>query len=156
MRAWYGLPGEIQVEHELWHLVSVGGFPMNHPPAVNLILRRGLSRRDKLRLSYLHEFGHFQTLPLAAAHALLMIAAGWRGWNQGSMLNRFRWILALAVAHQAVWEIAAEGYVMFSDPTAYQNIYRTAPNRFVPVFWVTMLGLAVGLSRWLVRRKPAG
>src|SRR3990172_5756052 len=78
VRSWYGLSGEIEVENELWHLVKVGGVPLNHPPVVNLILRRGLPREDRLRLSYLHEYGHFQTLPLAVAHAFLLLWAGRR------------------------------------------------------------------------------
>ena len=68
VRSWTGLTGEIEVENELWHLVKVGLVALNHPPLINLVLRRRLPRDDRLRLSYLHEFGHFQTLPIALAH----------------------------------------------------------------------------------------
>ncbi|MCB0191532.1 MAG: hypothetical protein KDJ65_06265 [Anaerolineae bacterium] len=93
VKAWYGLTGEIVVENELWHLVKVGGVPLNHPPVINLILRRKLPRQAKLRLSYLHEFGHFQTLPLALAYLLLLFWAGrrpqrwsggWIGWGNSA------------------------------------------------------------------------
>jgi len=36
---------------------------------VNTFLRAGFPEAERLRLSYLHEFGHLQTLPLALAHA---------------------------------------------------------------------------------------
>ena len=76
VRSWYGLSGEIEVENELWHLVKIGQVALNHPPVINLLLRRGLPREDRLRLSYLHEFGHFQTLPFALAPVLWMLWSG--------------------------------------------------------------------------------
>lgn len=68
VRSWYGLPAEIAVENNLWHLVRVAGLSLHHPPLVNLILRRGLPREERLYLSFLHEFGHLQTLPVAVLH----------------------------------------------------------------------------------------
>ena len=150
VRSWYGLTGEIEVENELWHLVSVAGVPLNHPPVVNLILRRRLPRHDRLRLSYLHEFGHFQTLPLALAHALVLL------WGQRrrrhSLLGWLLRLAAIAAAHEAVWELASETYVMAHDGAAYRDAYRKTPNSFAPIFWFGMSGLAVGLTAWLSRR----
>ena len=151
VRSWYGLPGEIEVENELWHLVQVGGVSLNHPPVVNLILRRGLPREDRLRLSYLHEYGHFQTLPLAVAHALLLLWAGHR--QQHTFLGWLIWLAALAVAQEAVWELASEGYAIAHDGAAYQETYRKTPNPLAPVFWAVIGGLGIGLSAWLLRRK---
>ena len=76
VRSWYELTSEIEVENELWHLVKVGQVALNHPPVINLLLHRGLPRDDPLRLSYLHEFGHFQTLPFTLVHPLWMLWAG--------------------------------------------------------------------------------
>ncbi|MFQ5614102.1 MAG: hypothetical protein ACE5H9_18430 [Anaerolineae bacterium] len=45
VRAWYGLPGEIVIESDYWHLVKVGPFPLPHPPLINLFTRRGLPVR---------------------------------------------------------------------------------------------------------------
>jgi hypothetical protein len=151
VQAWYGLSGEIEVENDLWHLVKVGGVPLNHPPVVNLILRRRLPRRDKLRLSYMHEFGHFQTLPVALAHVVLLLV--WSGRRQRSSAGWISWAAALAVAHQAVWELAAETYVVTRDRAAYQEIYRRTPNRLLPTFWIVVSGLGLGLSCWLLRSK---
>ena len=150
VRAWYGLTGEIEVESELWHLVRIGGVPLPHPPVINLLLRRGLPRGDRLRLSYLHEFGHFQTLPIAVAHVLLLLAA--RQARGRASLPPLE-LAALAVAHEAVWELTSEAYVVSHDGAAYRETYRRNPNPLVPAFWAAMGGLGLGLSLWLLRRK---
>lgn len=148
VRAWYGLTGEIEVEHELWHLVRIGGVPLPHPPVVNLILRRGLPRAVRLRLSFLHEFGHFQTFPLALAHVLLLVAAR---TVRGLPCLTWAEVAALAVAHEAVWELASEAYVVAHDGAAYREAYRRVPNPMVPAFWAAMGGLGLGLSARLLR-----
>jgi len=151
VRSWYGLPGEIEVENELWHLVKIGDVPLGHPPLVNLILRRGLPREDRLRLSFLHEFGHFQTLPIALAHGLWV---AWAGGRQRRSVRRWLiWLTAFAVAHEAVWELAAETYVMAADGAAYRETYRKTRNRLLPMFWLVMSGLTIGLSGWLLRGR---
>lgn len=150
VRSWYGLKGEIDVEHEHWHRVKAGGLTLNHPPLVNLFLRRGLSREDRLRLSYLHEFGHLQTLPLALALVLCLLrhksgrrrsASWWLVW-----IGRF-------VAYQAMWEMASEAYVTMQQGAAYRETYRRTSNLFLAAFWVVMGGLTAGLSGWLTRGK---
>ncbi|MCL7453077.1 MAG: hypothetical protein M8467_08505 [Anaerolineae bacterium] len=150
VRSWYGLPGKIVVENEYWHRVRVGGVAVNHPPLVNLFLRRGLSRKDRLRLSHLHEFGHFQMLPLALALLLCLLRP--RGSQQPPAPRWLVWIGGF-VAHQAAWEMASEAYVMAHEGVAYRETYRRTPNLFLPLFWVVMGGLAMGLSRWLTRGK---
>lgn len=147
VRSWYGLTGEIEVENELWHLVKIGDVALHHPPLVNLVLRRGLAREEWLRLSYLHEFGHFQTLPIALAHVLWIFWAARR--RRRSLFGWLRWLIVFAVAHEAVWELASEAYVMVRDGLAYRETYRQTPNRLVPVFWVVMDSLCIGLTLWL-------
>ncbi|CAG0967006.1 hypothetical protein PLCT2_01109 [Planctomycetaceae bacterium] len=151
VRSWYGLTGEIEVENELWHLVKIGHVTLNHPPVINLILRRGLPREDRLRLSYRHEFGHFQTLPIALAHVFLML---WIGREQRrTRFGWLKWLATLAVAHEAVWELTSEAYVVVHDGVAYRATHRQTPNRLVPMFWIVMIGLGLGLSRWLVQKQ---
>ncbi len=151
VRSWYGLTGEIEVENELWHLVKIGDVALHHPPLVNLILRRGLPRADRLRLSYLREFGHFQTLPFALVHVLLLLWTGHR--RRRSIIGWLKWLAALAVAHEAVWELASEAYVLARDGAAYRETYRKTPNRLLPIFWLVMSVLGTGLSGWLLRRS---
>lgn len=151
VRAWYGLPGDVEVENELWHLVRVAGVPLPHPPLVNLVLRRGLPRADRLRLSYLHEFGHFQTLPLALAHGL------WLLWTtrktRRSLLGWLAWFAGAAVANEAVWELLSEGYVVARDPAGYREAHRLTRGPVVPAFWAVMGTLGIGLSRALTQQR---
>lgn len=149
VRAWYGLTGEIEVENELCHLVRVGNVALNHPPVVNLILRRRLPHGDRLRLSYLHEFGHFQTLPFALLHLLLLLGSTLR--RRRSLSGWLARIIGLFVANEGIWEMAAEAYVIMHEGKGYLATYRKMPNPFVIFFWVGMSGLGIGLS-WRILR----
>ena len=151
VQSWYGLTGEIEVENELWHLVKISQVALNHPPIVNLVLRHGLPREDRLRLSYLHEFGHFQTLPIALAYVFLILWIGRE--RRRTLLGWLKWLVMLAVAHEAVWELASEAYVVVHDGASYRSTYRQTPNRLLPVFWVAMGSLGLGLSGWLMRKQ---
>jgi len=131
VRAWYGLSGEILVENELWHLVRLGPISLPHPPLINLFLRAGLPKENRLRLSFEHEYGHLQTLPLALLHLALLRR---RRASLGS------WLAAL-IAHQAVWELAAEGWVVAKLGREYRETYHGRGER-PAVFWLAMLGLA--------------
>ena len=151
-RSWYGVTAEIAVENNLWHLVRVGSVTMPHPPLVNLVLRRGLPRQERLYLSFLHEFGHLQTLLVAALHVLWLLKNGrWRGdglWKTLAMLA------AAAVAHQAVWELASETYVIVKTGREYGRIYRQHPNPAGQIaFWGSMAAAAIILTRWLVQSR---
>jgi hypothetical protein len=151
VRSWYGLTGEIEVENELWHLVKIGDIALHHPPLVNLALRRGLPQNDRLRLSYLHEFGHFQTLPLALAHILFV------AWSSRTQRHSFRgwlvWLVDLTVAHEAVWEILSVTYVVLEDLATYRKVYHQVPNHLLPLFWFGLSGLGTGLSLLLIRKR---
>lgn len=143
VRAWYGLAGEIQVEHGLWHLVRVGRVSLPHPPLVNLFLRASLSRETRLDLSFRHEFAHLQTLPLALLHLLSL-----RPWRLRSPLG----LAAALVAHEAVWELAAEAWVVAEAPEAYRRAYGGRWRR--PLFFAGfMAALAVGGSLLSLRRS---
>lgn len=153
VRSWYGVTAEIAVENNLWHLVRVGGVALPHPPLVNLVLRRGLPRQERLYLSFLHEFGHLQTLPVVVLHLLWLLKNGrWRGrgrWKTLAMLA------AAAVTHEAVWELASETYVIVKTGPEYGRIYRRHPNPAGQItFWGSMAAAAVFLTRWLVRSRP--
>ena len=148
VRSWYGVTAEIAVENNLWHLVRVGGVALHHPPVVNLILRRGQPRQDRLYLSFLHEFGHLQTLPVAIIHGIwLLTVISWRGrrWRETLAL-----LTGMAVAHEAVWELLSEMYVVLKAGTKYHRIYHEHPNRVGQIaFWSSMRLLSGVLSLWL-------
>lgn len=150
VRSWYGVTAEIAVENNLWHLVRVGGVALPHPPLVNLVLRRGLPRQERLHLSFLHEFGHVQTLPVAVLHLLWLLKNGrWRGrgWRETLAM-----LAAAAVTHEAMWELASEMYVIVQTGPEYGRTYRRYPNPLGQMtFWSSMAAAAVFLTRWLVR-----
>lgn len=149
VRAWYGLPGEIVIEGDQWHLVKVAPVPPPHPPLINRLIRRGLPPDDRLRLSYRHELGHLQTLPLALAHAVWL----WRGRRRrpGLRVGRLIRLAAALVAHEAAWELASETYVLARSGRDYRALYRKHPNPLLAAFWWGMAALAAGgtvLSVW--------
>ena len=152
VHSWYGLPAEIAVEDNLWHLVRVGGVALNHPPLVNLLLRRGQPRQERLHLSFLHEFGHLQTLPVTVIHVLWLLVKG--RWRERGFWETLTAVLATFVAHQASWELASELYVLVKAGQAYGRIYRKFPNRIGrSVFWGGMGITAVFLSKWVKKER---
>ena len=153
VRSWYGLEAEIDVEEEVWHRVRVDGVPLNHPPLVNLVLRQGLSSTERHRLSFLHEFGHFQTLPLAIVHSLVLYRASPK---PVSFLRKIIWWLTFAVTHQVFWEIASEGYVVAHEREDYMRAYRQKPNLLMLIFWGVMGGVGFWLHLWLVHKSDQG
>jgi hypothetical protein len=153
VRSWYGVAAEIAVENDLWHLVRIGPVSLPHPPLVNLLLRRGQPRQERLILSFLHEFGHLQTLPVAITHGLWLqrrIRGRERSWRQRLMV----WLVAI-VAHEAVWELASETYVLAHAGRKYGQIYRRCPNApGLILFWTGMPTLAIALTRRLLENEP--
>ena len=144
VRSWYGLTGEIEVEHQFWHLVRISGVPLGHPPVINNLLRRGLGREERLELSFLHEYGHLQTAPLAFAHLVWLIRCHRRGRKHAR--STATTLLAVAVAHQGIWEMLSEGYVLFCN----RRPRRTTHGLWSALlFWTTVTGLGIGLSLWI-------
>jgi len=89
VRTWYGLPAEILVGRT-WHWVRAGGLRLPHPGLVDIHLHQGVRRREREQLTYLHELGHLETLPLALLHALAL-------WLTGRRRADTRWTLRLLI-----------------------------------------------------------
>jgi hypothetical protein len=146
---WYGLPVEVTVSSDNLHNVAVPGLAVPHPGLVNLIVRQGLLEEIRLELTARHELGHLQTLPIPLLHFLLLL------WpRQGRLMApRFiRWLVAL-LTHQAVWELAAEGYVVASDRRAVQMTRPAWARALYAAFWGGMAGLAILGSIFLLRSR---
>jgi hypothetical protein len=124
-KSWYGLPVDITVSRSNWHRVMIPGISLPHLGLVNLVARCGLPLDKRLAITWRHELGHLQTLPLPLAHLLLIL---WprRGRRKGSRWQR---VLVGLVAQQAAWELAAESYVRFharrsrSQTTGRKSLY---------------------------------
>jgi hypothetical protein len=152
VRSWYGLRGEIDVEHQLYHLVKVGPIPLPHPPLVNLLLRRGLPRDLRLKLSFLHELGHLQTLPIVVIHLLALLRLEKRRRRKGRSTPKS--ILGLLLAHEAVWELASEVYALFKSGKEYLDAYKRYPNKLGHLlFWGGMITTGSLFTMMLDRKE---
>ncbi|MFQ5614103.1 MAG: hypothetical protein ACE5H9_18435 [Anaerolineae bacterium] len=93
-------------------------------------------------MSFRHELGHLQTLPLALAHAAWL----WRArppLRRVPLLRRLAWLIGALIAHEAAWELAAESYVLARTGREYRRLYRQYPNPWLALFWAGTAGLAV-------------
>ena len=146
VRAWYGLPAEIRVGR-LWHWIRAGRLPLPHPGVVDLHLRQGIPRRERDRLTYWHELGHLETLPLALLHALALWLAGRRREDTPCPLR----LLIGIVIWLAGWELAAEGYTMGRAGQDYARLYRNArpPLPMAALFWGGMSSIMIVGTLWI-------
>jgi len=148
-RTWYGLPADITVSSNHWHRVLLPGLALPHPGLVNLFARWGLPVDERLALTSRHEFGHLQTLPVPLVHLLLVL------WPRPGRRAGSQWLRVLVgfVAHQAIWELAAESYVV-----AYmehnRDCSRSRAGRAIPVIlWSGMTFLATAGTFFLMKKE---
>ncbi len=144
IKTWYGSTGRIELHGRFWHLAGLGNVEIPHPPVVNLLIRQGLPRDAQRELSFRHEFGHLQTLPLAIMATVLLLKrakqTGRLKWSQGV------WLWA---EHHALWEMMAESYVMWRLSGRYKRLYGGRLHAGLVLFW---LGTAVLVARGFFRR----
>jgi hypothetical protein len=127
---WYGLPARVVPSDDGLCDIALLGVPLPHPSLINAAIRRGMPDRAKRRLSFLHEFGHLQTLPLLAL-PLFLLRRKRRTGLTGAALN----ILAL----ESFWELVTETYVVFRTGREYLTAWRTSRNPATLLFWPLML-----------------
>lgn len=134
-RTWYGLPATVILVSEFGHKSGLGRWVVSHPAAANWLLRRGLSKENAIALSFRHEFGHAQTLPLALLYAaiLVSISASVGAW--------IRWP-AVLIGSQAAWEIMAEGFTLARRIESYRAIYSGVPKTPRFLFWLSAASAA--------------
>lgn len=149
-RSWYGLPVEITVSTDHYHRVVVGGLPLPHFGLVNLIARWGLPPAEQLEQTWRHELGHVQTLPLILPHLLLLL------WPRRRRGPRWLWWLVMLVAHQAAWELAAEGYVILSYCPEGDHLSSGKARPLYGLLWGGMAALAVGGTLWALSSRATG
>jgi len=147
VRTWYGLPAEVAVGR-LWHWVHAGGLSLPHFGLVDAHLRQGIPRRERQQLTYWHELGHLETLPLALLHALAL-------WLTGRRQQDMPWALRVLIgtlAWLAGWELTAELYTIGRAGPEYARLYRRArpPLPMALLFWSGMGGLAITGTLWLL------
>jgi hypothetical protein len=110
---------------------------MPHPPLANGLLRIGLPEEAKRRLSFAHEFAHFQTAPAALVYMIVLLAA----FHTRGRIGVAAILIVLASTH-AVWEMLSEGLVVLEDPAGYQALYESISMLGRTLFWVVVAALA--------------
>ena len=150
-RTWYGVPVDITVSGDHWHRVVVPGLALPHPGLVNLFARWGLPVDERLALTCRHEFGHLQTLPVPLAHLLLIL------WPRRGRRGGSRWLCALIglVAHQAVWELAAESYVVTTTKYDRRRSHSGTGRAIYVILWSGIAFLAVAGTAFLMHRQAS-
>ncbi len=138
IRTWYGSTGRIELHGRFWHLAGLGKVEIPHPPVVNLLIRHGLPAESQRELSFLHEFGHLQTLPPAILATFLLL-------KRAKQTGRLKWSQAvwLWAEHHALWEMMAEGYVMWRLGKQYNRLYRGRLHAGLALFWLGTIALVV-------------
>ncbi len=146
---WYGLPVDITVSSNNFHRITVPGLTFPHPGLVNIVSRWGLLIETRLALTSRHELGHLQTLPVPALHMLLLL---WprRGRPAGSHISR--WLVAI-FTHLAVWELAAECYVLAIDGRTAKDYRPPLARGLYFGFWGGMAALAAAGTRFSLQRN---
>ncbi len=142
-RTWYGLTAVIEIYNRSIHRAGFGKILIPHPPAVNWLLRLGLSNDSYYKLSKIHEFGHFQTLPIIFVY---FAAAGW--WIITGCQTTLFGIVALVMSILAMAEILAEAYVRFNTGSLYAQHYKGISIFPRLLFWVATI--AISVAGWVV------
>lgn len=149
---WYHLPAKITVTENHIHMVRLPGLILPHPGVVNWIVRSGLPLQTRLELTALHEFGHLQTLPVLFLHLLLLLF--WSHQRQSWKRHWMQFWIGL-LAHQVVWEIAAEGYLVLTDWRAYRSPRKIRFQVLYGLFWTGMIVVSILSTLFFIRDTPS-
>jgi hypothetical protein len=136
-RTWYSVKSTVKIGPGFLHKAGIGRFLIPHPPVVNWLLRQGLTKDARLTLSFTHEFGHFQTAPLA----VLYTAVNFTAIIASGHLNLDRIVLVFISTH-AAWEMMSEIITIMSDVQFYRKSYKRIPILPRIVFWIFTGALA--------------
>jgi hypothetical protein len=138
-RTWYFLNAVVEVEPGRFHRAGFGHLLIPHPPVVNWLLRRGLSKESYKNLCTEHEMGHLQALPFELLYSVILMLVMMSNANDDAA----GWFW-LVVSSFASWEIVAEAHTIRHVQPAYHYLYRgvSLVPRFL--FWLISLSLVFG------------
>ena len=103
IQTWYGVKATVIIGPGFIHKTGLGGILIPHPPVINWLLRRGLAEKARFTLSFTHEYGHLQSVPLALLYALALLAVTFTTGSLSLLM-----IFAVLISTQAAWEIMSE------------------------------------------------
>lgn len=137
-RTWYGINATIITGSGFLHTAGFGFFLIPHPPVVNWLLRRKLTKGNRLTLTRVHEFQHLQSAPFILIYMLLFFAFAFVYGRVGLMES-----IIVLVSCQALWEITAEVLTIASDTQFYHNAYENISILPRVVFWIAVFALTI-------------
>jgi hypothetical protein len=138
-RTWFFLNAVVDVEPGRFHRAGFGHFLIPHPPVVNWLLRRGLSKASYKSLCTEHEMGHLQALPFEALYSLILMLIMMNNTNDDVV--GWSWLI---VSSFASWEIVAEVYTIRHVQPGYRRLYRGVSLLPRMLFWFISLSLVLG------------
>jgi len=138
-RTWFFLNAVVRVEPGCFHRAGFGRFLLPHPPVVNWLLRRGLSKDIYKKLCCEHEMGHLQALPLEVLYSIALVLLMMN--NESNNIVGWLWVV---LSSFAAWEILAEVHTIRHVKPSYHHLYRNIS--FIPriIFWSITLSLMLG------------
>ena len=147
-RTWYGVDVDITVTNANFHLVKFLHIPLPHPGVVNWFSRQGLDDETRLSLTARHELGHLQMLPIPLIHLIFLLLPRTgkprvRGWPR---------VLLLFLTHHALWEVAAETYVVITDRRAVTAPRPRWASLLYGLFWGSVGGFSLIGTLLLLKR----
>lgn len=141
-RTWYGLAAYVTLGPGFLHRAGFGRVKIPHPPIANWLLRQGLPTDVKRRLSFVHEFAHLQTAPVALLYLLALLGLFYQQSRTGPVM-----ILGGLVSTQAVWELLSESLVLIGSREEYMKSYASISKLPRALFWGACAVLAA--AGWL-------
>ncbi len=140
---WFGVKATVTIGPGFMHHAGFGKISVPHPPVINRLLRQGLAKDVQYALSFTHEFGHLQTMPLAVFYTGVMLALASITGHTGLIE-----IILVLISTHAAWEIAAEIFTIASDAPLYRKYYEEITVIPRVIFWVFTGTLS--LTGWIV------
>ena len=143
---WFGISGTVTIGPGFIHKAGLGGFLIPHPPVINWLLRRGLIEEAQYDLSFSHEFGHLQTLPLNLLYAGAVLTVALLK-NHTGLLE----IILILVSTHSAWEMMSEIFTISSNTKMYHKYYQGISIIPRIIFWastglLSAMGWIIGIS----------
>ncbi|CAB1060369.1 hypothetical protein D1BOALGB6SA_5135 [Olavius sp. associated proteobacterium Delta 1] len=142
-RTWFRVYATVMVGPGFVHKAGVGKILIPHPPAINWLLRRGLSNKLGFKLTISHEMGHFQTAPFIVLYAIAILTSTFAA-------GRFNIpeVLFAMIGIQAAWEMLSEALTIVGNISYYRKCYKGIPKLPRITFWTATGMLTAG--GWLI------
>jgi hypothetical protein len=142
-RKWYVVIATVTIGPGYIHNAGFGTISIPHPPVINWLLRQGLNENSRDTLSFTHEFGHLQTMPLAMFYTGVMLALASITGN-----TALTEIILVLISTHAAWEIVSEIITIANDVPLYRKYYKETTVIPRIIFWILTGTLAI--AGWFI------